>query len=155
MSTGFEKETTASTAKSLVGALMALGAGLVFMFLGLVTVTASSTKAQGDQSAQALIESLQADLMAYQAGSLQVSKDQKILKFRRQGDGQPEEITYKVTPDSGEIFRSIGAEGQKLGKLSNARFENAGELVRLTWLAPTGESKASWALNRWRAKEKP
>jgi hypothetical protein len=155
MSTSFEKETTASTAKSLVGALVALGAGFVFMFLGLVTVTASSTKAQGDQSAQALVGSLQSDLIAYQAGSVQISKDQKTLKFRRQGDGKPEEITYKVTPDSGEVFRSVGAEGQKLGKLSEVRFENAGGLVRLYWRSPTGESKASWALNRWQGKEKP
>ena len=150
MSGSFEKETTASTAKSLVGALMALGAGFVFMFLGLVAVSANSQQANDSRQARVLQQSLQSDLLTYQAGSLSVSKDQSVLKFRSQQAGKPaSEITYKVLPDSNEVSRVQGGQSQKVVKLAGTRFESSGGLLRLHWKGSSGAHRVSWALGRW------
>lgn len=148
MSASFEKETTSSTAKSLVGALVALGSGFIFMFLGLAAVTASSAQAEGEKSVRALVLALETDLLSYQGG-ISVSNDQKLLKFKRQGPGTVEEITYKVSGDSGEVTRVLGGEIQKLAKLDNPRFDSNGSLLRLRW----GQNgKFTRALFRWSGK---
>jgi hypothetical protein len=151
MSASFERETTASTAKSLFWSLLALGSGLVFMFLGLVAVTSSSTAAEGDRSSQALIASLRADLLNCQPGSVSVSKDQKVLKFRCQQPGQPvQEVTYRAISESNEILRQAGSESEKIARLEDLRFETGAGLLRARWT--TG--KMAWALGRWHGKGK-
>lgn len=150
MSASFDKETTASTAKSLIGALMALGAGFIFMFLGLVAVSANSQQANDSHPARVLQQALQSDLLTYQRGSLSVSKDQTVLKFRNQPAGKPaEEVTYKVAPNSGEVSRVRGGESQKMAKLADIRFESSAGLLLLHWKGAVGTHKTSWALNRW------
>lgn len=150
MSGSFEKETTSSTAKSLIGALVALGSGFVFMFLGLVAVTATSEQADDARSARLVQQALQDDLLAYQVGSVSVSKDRTVLKFRSQPPGKPvTEITYKVLADASEVSRLEGGQTKKLAKLPGARFESNGGMLRLHWKGSDGNLKASWALNRW------
>ena len=150
MSASFEKETAASTAKSLIGALMALGAGFIFLFLGLVAVSASSQQANDSHPARVLQQALQRDLLTYQMGSLSVSKDQTVLKFRNQPAGKPaDEVSYKIAPDSGEVLRVRGGESQRMAKLTGTRFESSGELLLLHWKGAAGTHKTSWALNRW------
>jgi hypothetical protein len=153
MSRSFEKETTSSTAKSLLGALIALGSGFIFMFLGLVVVTASGEKVEGERSARTLVSALQSDLLAYQSGTASVSADQKVLKFRRLGTGSAGvEVTYKVIPESGEVARIVGASSQKVAKVKSLRFEVSTGLLRLYWTSGSGEVKSSWALDRWKGK---
>lgn len=150
MSGSFEKETSASTAKSLIGALVALGSGFVFMFLGLVAGTANSEQANNERTARVLQQALQSDLLAHEAGTVSVSKDHTVLKFRaRTADKPAGEITYKVLPDTSEISRVEGGQAKTLVKLPGAHFESGNGLLRLHWKGSAGDLKASWALNRW------
>jgi hypothetical protein len=145
MSQSFEKETSGSTFKSLVGALIALGSGFVFMFLGLVAVNASSHEQEGDRTARVLVQALSADLLAHEVGSVQVSKDHKTLKFRLQS----QQVTYRVLPDSGRVDRVFGGTTRMVANLKDVRFESASGLLRLFWLAPDGKARNIWALKRW------
>lgn len=149
MSGGFERETAASTAKSLVGALIALGAGFAFMFLGLVSVTASSEEAEGDRAARLLVQTLQSDLMTYQGGSFQLSTDRAKIRFRGLSQAKPVEIVYQVRPDSRDVTRSVGGEEKRLARLSNLKFSSSDGLLRLNWQSPRGEGRCSLALRRW------
>lgn len=149
MSGGFEKETTASTAKSLVGALVALGAGFVFMFLGLVSVTASSDLAEGDRSARVLLQTLQSDLMSYQPGTFQLSADRAKIRFQGLRDGKPAEVVYQALPEVNDVTRSVAGDQQRLARLSDLKFSTSDGLLKLTWRSNHAEGRCSLALNRW------
>ena len=150
MSPAFDKETAATTAKSLFGALIALGAGFIFMFCGLVAVTASNQTLEGDPLPRRAVSGLRNDLLSSVPGTVRVSAEQNILTFQRYSDSGPQvEIIYTVDPSSGEVSRSIDGETRRVANLSKARFEHTAGEVRLIWASTTGEKRASWALSRW------
>lgn len=146
MSQRFEKETAASTAKSLMGALVALGSGFIFLFLGLVAVTASTAGAERESGLAVIRKSLEADLLAWQ-GEISVSEDRSMLRLRPPARaGQSEEITYKIVGETGDVVRAVGGQSRKLARLQRPRFESGGGLLRLRW----GESgRMSLAIDRW------
>lgn len=154
MSAEFEKETASSTGKSLFGALVALGSGFVFMFLGLVAVTGSTQAIEGDPSIRRAVRLLQDDVFASLPGSLFVSPEKNRLRLKRVDEaGETVEVLYSIEPETATVTRSIGDDRKRVAKLSRARFETADGLVHLVWSGPGGERRASWALHRWAVKE--
>ncbi len=149
MSGVFEKETTGSTAKSLLGALVALGAGFIFMFLGLVSVTASSDRAEGDRAARLLLQTLQADLMTYQQGTFQISADRGKIRFQGLSQGKPVEIVYQAIPEAKDVTRSVNGEAQRLARLSEVKFSSGDGLLKLQWKSGHGDGQCRFALRRW------
>lgn len=149
MSQGFERETTASTAKSLLGALVALGSGFIFMVMGMVAVTANNVKVEGDKSARSLVRTVQNDMLSLDIGGVQVAPDKKSLKLHVTSPGSPStQVVYRVG-EVGDITRAVGESNQKLARLKGASFELSGKLLRLSWTAADGPAKASWATGRW------
>jgi hypothetical protein len=132
MSAIFEKETTASTAKSLVGALVALGSGFVFLFLGLVAVTADNVRAEGDREISPLVQALDADLTAYHGG-FSLSADGRTLSFTRYVGPEEKKVTYNIIEKTGEVSRVMGEDKRKLARLANPRFELQKTLLRLRY----------------------
>jgi hypothetical protein len=144
MSADFEKETATSTAKSLVGALVALGSGFVFMVMGMVAITANNARLEGDKSARAVVQRIQADVLSCQAGAVQVAADKASFSLRTPSG----EVAYKVT-QTGDVTRVAGATNQRLARLKGASFDSANGLLRMTWASANGQARASWALHRW------
>lgn len=151
MSQSYESETAASTAKSLVGALSALGAGFVFMFLALIALTTNATRTRGDDTARPVMSALQDDVLALEPSTLQLAEDGKRLKFRRSSGGgmEPVEVVYQIAGVAGEVTRESEGTSHSLAKLKGGHFGTASGLLRLNWVSASGNRKAHWALLRW------
>lgn len=154
MSQGFEKETTVSTAKSLVGALLALSAGFVFMFLGLTAMTNARLSVHSSEAIRPIQELLDNDLMSIDRKSIQLSSDGKILRFRTTVGGSVEKLAYLIDPQNGVLHRESEAGARYLGTFPSARFSSQDGLIVLRWKASSGETRCSWALDRWAVRKK-
>ncbi len=149
MSQGFEKETRASAAKSLVGALTGLGAGFVFMFLGLAALSNARATVYGSELVRPVRDTLESDLISAERRSFQLSADGKSLKFRTLATGGGHQLSYLVDPASGAIRREEDGVGRHLATLPSPRFRSQNGLIVLSWKTSDGEARCSWAVDRW------
>ena len=154
MSQGFEKETKSSTAKSLLGALLALSSGFLFMFVGLTGMTRARLSVHTSESVRPVQESLDADLLAVERTSFQLSKDGKVLRFRSISSNEPQKIAYVIDTDSGALRRDSESGPRYLGAFPAAQFSSQDGLLVLRWKTPNGDARCSWAIERFPAGRK-
>lgn len=150
MSLDLDTATRTSTAKSLVGALLALGGGVVFMFLGLVSVTKDDALTEQSVEIQALTSVLSADLLSCKPGTIQVSSDHRRIRFRRALPQEGErEVLYEVEKSTGHVIRRVADNHRLLAKVINPTFANLDGVLQLKWHAPGGPMTWSWAIERF------
>ncbi len=154
MSQGFEKETKLSTAKSLVGALLGLSAGFLFMFLGLTVMTNARLLVHSSQAIRPVQELLEADLTSVDRKSIQLSSDGRTLRFRTTNGTSTQKLAYLVDAEKGVLHRESDEGARYLGTFPSARFSSQDGLIVLRWKSPSGETRRSWALDRWVARKK-
>lgn len=155
MSAGFEKETKSSTAKSLIGALSGLGAGFIFMFLGLVALSNATARVPSSEVVRPLREALEADLMSVERSSFHLSPDGTTLSFKARTASNEHKISYRVDGETNLVAREHGDVRRRMATLPGARFRSNNGLIVLTWRTPTGEARCSWAVDRWARGSKP
>lgn len=149
MSAGFEKETKSSTAKSLIGALSGLGAGFVFMFLGLVALSNATARVPSSEVVRTLREAVEADLMSVERSSFHLSPDGTTLSFKTRTTSGEHKISYRVEGETNLVVREQGDIKRRMASLPGARFRSNKGLIVLTWRTPAGEARCSWAVDRW------
>lgn len=150
MSSTFDKETTSSTARSLVGALIALGSGFLFMFLGLAAVTARSAQAEADLAGRLAVEQLQRDLLENGALPLEAQPDGRVLRLSLPG-ATPDEVSwvsYRLSEDE-QLWRESDQQRRRLGTFPKGRFQVSDRFVRFFWFGSGAQQHATWGRHRW------
>ncbi len=150
MSQDVERETTFSTAKSLFAALLALGAGFLFLFSALVTTIGEAGSVYDDDSAvKALGRMVRSDLIDLVPGSLRVSANGRELTFSV-NPSKPQQIHYRFDGESGEVFREQkGQTPNKIGRLKRLVFAKEASLLSMEWNTSHDTVRRTWALDRW------
>ena len=154
MSHDVERETTSSTAKSLFAALLALGAGFLFLFSALVTTIGDAGSVYDDDSAvKALGRMVRSDLIDLVPGSLKISADARELTFSVNAP-EPQQVHYRFDSKSGEVFREQkGQTLKKIGRVESLAFARDAGLLSIEWSTTHDTIRRTWALDRWtRAK---
>lgn len=158
MSQDLERETTASTVWSLVGALSGLLTGFLFLSLAMGAVTYANSnvlRREADASAN-LIGALQADFVAQHPKSVAVSPDGKKLRLfvKRQDVGPPLKVIYLVNESKQGVMISRQVYHDKevireMAKLESFSFAGLDGKVVASWSEDGQPQKRVFAIDRW------
>lgn len=145
-----ENDSSHSVTRSLLGALIALGAGFAFMLAGFIAVLNFSFESESLRDARALDKALRQDLYGLKGESLQISSDGSRIAFLTTSDGAAASIVvYQVDSKLGGVVRSTDDGFKIIARLDKPLFTKEDMLLQLSWKEPGGKASMSWALERF------
>lgn len=146
----FENDSSSSVTRSLLGALIALGAGFAFMLAGFIAVLNFSFESESLRDARALDKALRQDLYGFKSESLRISSDGSRLTFLTvKDDVAASVVVYQIDSRLGRVVRSTGDGSKVIAKLDKPVFIKQDILLQLSWKEPGGKASMSWALERF------
>lgn len=166
MSQDLEKETTSSTAWSIIGAFSGLGTGFLFLCLimGAVTYRNAPVLRETPDSTQKMINTLDDDFLALAKGGAAVVADKGVklrLFVKAHNVGNPIKVIYQVNSAGQGIMLSRQAylgketEQREVIFLDKARFVQDEGAVGIEWTEEGVDRSHFWATHRWDAAPVP
>lgn len=161
MSQDIERETTASTAWSIVGAFAGLGVGFLFLFLAVGAVTYHNSKVlrPRPKASRVLMETLDSDFLTVVPKTVEVHDGGRKLKLfiKKPHVGKPIKVAYFVKDTSSGVLISRHTyqkteEVLEVAKLAKGSFQLRGAAAIAEWAEldqPDTVRRRTWGVDRW------
>ncbi len=146
MSANIDWESLRTVGVSLLGSLLGVVSGLIFLFAAFAAVTLESRDFRGPYSqVEPVLEALESDLLnlASEPQPTSESTDSFTLAIFDDSPGGSARILYEIRPISGDVYRQVsdlsqeseeeGPQIQKLGRVSGLEFQIQPGYIELRW----------------------